>query len=161
MASQPDGEFRLPSGRRDVFCSLRAECQSACSPSSQIRCAAARTPAVHSLAALIQSRPVSRLKPDCVSNISALFFFFSSFLFQQNHESRAVFSLCGEHRRWGRRTLALTSSRCPLRRPAAGMQGVFCLARSSEVIQGGRFTLRWETKTERKETFQNANKNAI
>lgn len=45
--------------------------------------------------------------------------------------------------------LALTS-RCPLGSPAAGMQGIFCLAWSSEVIQGDRFTLKWETKKENK-----------
>lgn len=45
--------------------------------------------------------------------------------------------------------VALTS-RCSLGRPAAGMQGVFCLAWSSEVIQGGRFTLKWDTKKEKK-----------
>lgn len=30
------------------------------------------------------------------------------------------------------------------------MQGVFCLAWSSEVIQGGRFALKWDTKKEKK-----------
>lgn len=82
----------------------------------------------------------ARLRPKCIRIFSPLF------LSRQSQESRGVFSLRGGRRRM---EVALTS-RCSLGRPAAGMQGVFCLAWSSEVIQGGRFTLKWDTKTGKK-----------
>lgn len=111
-----------------------------------------RTPVMHSLAALIQAIPSRVANPTVFLPfhrhawlLQSTFFFLLS---KQSHKHLLCPDCVGKS--WGRRLAALTSW-CPWARPAAGMQGVFCLARGFEVVQGSRFALKCDTK--RKKTF--------
>lgn len=147
-ASQPDGEFQVPSG--DGMCYAPSE-----------RNVNQPAPWAAKSAVLLQNASGAfaggaNPKPTCLTSPTRLCLEHLPVFFPP-YSSRVMNPILFFHcacRGCGLRSLALTS-RCLLGRPAAGMQGIFSLAWSCEVIQGGRFTLKWETKNKKKMSLSN------
>lgn len=125
-----------------------------------------RTPVMHSLAALIQAIPSRVANPTVFLPFHRhAWLLQSTFFFLLSKQSRMHLP-CPDcvGKSWGRRLAALTSW-CPWACPAAGMQGVFCLARGFQVVQGSRFALKCDTKKKKGvKTFTiqvNSLKNAV